>query len=108
MPFTVPMALREPTNHFDDWYFWLTKFEGYFKKENGRIKDPNMPSSIRLVSRNADLAVSVVPLDWLDIVLENNGDNMMMTLLLPTGLSSDEQHLIKWFARWFEFGEGFK
>lgn len=67
-----------------------------------------MPSSIRLVSRNADLAVSVVPLDWLVIVLENNGDNMMMithhqappknsvlTLLLPTGLSSDEQHLIK-------------
>lgn len=55
MPFAVPMVWREPTNHFDDCYFCLTKTEGYSKKGKHKIDYPNLQSAIRPVSHNADL-----------------------------------------------------
>ena len=75
MPFAVPMVWREPTNHFDDCYFCLTKTEGYSKKGKHKIDYPCLQSAIRPVPHNADLPVPIAPLNPQNIVLEDIGDN---------------------------------
>ena len=101
MPFAVPMVWREPTNHFDDCYFCLTKTEGFSKKQKHKIEYPNLPSAIRPVLHGADLPVPIAPLDWQGIVLEDkediesnsSGDQCTDPTFTPEG-GSDKPHLI--------------
>ena len=50
MLFAVPMVWREPTNHFSDCYFCLTKVSGHSKKSKSKIVYPDCPSALRPVA----------------------------------------------------------
>ena len=50
MPFAVPIVWREPTNHFSDCYFCLTKISGHSKKSKSKIVYPNCSSALRPVT----------------------------------------------------------
>lgn len=102
MPFAVPMVWREPTNHFNDCYFCITKTEGYSIKGKRKIEYPNLFSVMRPVPHNEDLPVPTAPLDWQDIVLEDNKasldtdtfeDQCTDSTFIPSS-SFDEPHLI--------------
>ena len=49
MPFAVPMVWHEPTNHFSDCYFYLTKVSGRSKKSKSKIVYPDCPSALQPV-----------------------------------------------------------
>lgn len=55
MPFAVPMIWREPTNHYDDCYFCVTKIKGFTKRTKKLIVYPNLPSALRPVAHNDDV-----------------------------------------------------
>ena len=54
MVFAVPMVWREPTNHFSDCYFSLTKVSGHSKKSKSKIVYPDCPSALRPVAHESE------------------------------------------------------
>ena len=46
LPFAIPMIWREPTNHYNDCYFCITKVTGYNCKNLKNIQYPNLLSAI--------------------------------------------------------------
>ena len=59
MPFAVPMAWRNPTDHISDCYFCMTTpvSEGLSRKKKHSIHYPKIPSAICLVPRGEILPV---------------------------------------------------
>ncbi|KAJ8887487.1 hypothetical protein PR048_013702 [Dryococelus australis] len=75
MPFAVPMVWHEPTNHFDDCYFCLTKTAGYLKKNKCTMEYPNVPSAIRPVPHGVGLPIFTPPVNWSDIHLSSSEED---------------------------------
>ena len=55
--FAVPMVWREPRNHTDDCYFYLTNITGFNASSRKKIKYPNLRSAKRSVPHADDLPV---------------------------------------------------
>jgi hypothetical protein len=66
MPFAVPMAWRELSNHSSDCYFCLTPpvASGMNRKKKQRIDYPNISSAIRTVPHGKDLLVLEPPKEY--------------------------------------------
>ncbi|KAI6656053.1 hypothetical protein LOD99_1787 [Oopsacas minuta] len=59
MPFGIPMIWREPTNHFDDCYFWMVKSLGFNQKNKLRIQYPSLPSAIMPEQHSDEIPISI-------------------------------------------------
>ena len=59
MPFAVPMIWREPTDHVNDFYFFLTPSmkKGFNRKKKSLIGYPEIPSAIRPVPHSDQLPI---------------------------------------------------
>lgn len=64
MPFAVPMIWREPTNHFNDCYFCMTKVSGFSRKNKHNIEYPEIPSATRPVPHGEGLPAPAPPANW--------------------------------------------
>lgn len=76
MPFAVPMIWREPTSHYDDCYFCMTRVAGFTKKNRGKINYPDCQSSIKPVPHDESLPYPVPPATG--ITFEESDDDMEM------------------------------
>ena len=72
MPFVVPMVWREPTNHFSNCYFCLTKVLGHSKKSKSKIVYRDCPSALRPVAH----APKNIPVPSLPSQLELRADEI--------------------------------
>ena len=57
------MVWREPRNHADDCYFWLTNITGFNASFRKKIKYPNLRSAMRPVPDSDDLLVPTPPVN---------------------------------------------
>ena len=53
------MVWREPKNHFDDCYFCIMDFAGFYKNKKKTWKYPNLESAIRPVPHSKELPVPI-------------------------------------------------
>ena len=54
MPFAVPKVWHEPTNHFLDCYFCLTKVAGHSKRRKSKTVYPDCSSALRPVAHASE------------------------------------------------------
>ena len=79
MPFAVRMVWYEPTNHFSDCYFCLTKVSGHFKKSKSKIVYPDCLSALRPVA----YASENIPAPSPPSQLELRADDICESAIIP-------------------------
>jgi len=101
MPFTIPIAWRQPTDHVSDCYFCLTSITGVTAKSKHTVQYPDLPSAMRPVPHGAELPVPKPPTNMTLSDNESNDEdvgqankNMDCDPTFAGAYSSNETHLL--------------
>lgn len=75
MPFAICMVWREPKNHVNDCYIYMTNVEGYNAKSKKNILYPTIPSAIRPLAHDKALSVPTPPSNLEEIIIDSSSDH---------------------------------
>ena len=78
LSFGIPMIWREPKDHVTDYYFCLTKTEGFNAKNKSKIIYPNLPSAIRPVAYCDEIPIPIYKESNPDEEITDKSDKEML------------------------------